>query len=220
MAKRGDRGKSLVNHHRQIKLYVEGGGEHQRDLADSCRRGFSEFFGKMGFLKHPRIIACGTRRQAYEDFCTAVKQANSEDLIFLLVDSEDPVSGNSPWDHLYQRKEDRWRKPSGVSDEQAHLMVQCMEAWFLADRDALVKYFKKGFSQAALPAVARPIEEISRYEAYDSLKKSTKDRGKNVYEKGRDSFGILGLIDPQKVTIASAWAKRLEDTLRKNLGSK
>ena len=32
----------------------------------------------------------------------------------------------------------------GATDEQAHLMVQCMEAWFLADRETLAAVFGRG----------------------------------------------------------------------------
>lgn len=49
----------------------------------------SESFEKAGLSgKMPSISACGGRRSAYEDYCTAIK--NGEAAV-LLVDSEAPV---------------------------------------------------------------------------------------------------------------------------------
>ena len=67
------------------------------------------------------------------------------------MDSEGPVAqGAGPWAHL--RARDGWIRPADATDENAHLMVQCMETWFLADRDNLADYFGHGFNPNALPA--------------------------------------------------------------------
>ena len=50
-----------------VKIYVEGGGD-TRALRTLCRRGFSEFFAKVGLRgRMPRIVASGGRRQAFDD---------------------------------------------------------------------------------------------------------------------------------------------------------
>jgi hypothetical protein len=55
-----------------IKLFVEGGGD-SKTLRTACREGFAEFLGKAGLKgSMPRIVACGGRGSAYNDFCTAV----------------------------------------------------------------------------------------------------------------------------------------------------
>lgn len=55
-----------------VRLYVEGGGENNKALRSACRRGFREFFLKAGLEGVlPRVIPCGGRQAAYEDFCTA-----------------------------------------------------------------------------------------------------------------------------------------------------
>ena len=91
----------------------------------------------------PRVIACGPRERAYDQFCTAIGQAEDDSFIVLLVDSEAAVAaGDSPWEHL--KKRDKWTQPSVAADDSAQLMVQCMEAWFVADRQSLSAYFGRG----------------------------------------------------------------------------
>jgi hypothetical protein len=73
---------------RTVKLFVEGGGD-RHNLRVECRAAFSEFLLKAGLAGYlPRIVACGSRHEAYGDYCTALR--NSEKAL-LLVDSEGPV---------------------------------------------------------------------------------------------------------------------------------
>jgi hypothetical protein len=73
-----------------VKLYVEGGGD-TTELKGACREGFRTFISKAGIIKRPRIVACGSRRDAFESYCTAI--ASWEEAL-LLVDSEDPLRPN------------------------------------------------------------------------------------------------------------------------------
>lgn len=195
-----------------VKVYVEGGGDTNA-LKTRCRQGFSEFFRKAGLEGcMPRIVASGGRQQAFDDFCTALNKAGEGDFIVLLVDSEAAVAnGSASWVHLKAR--DNWDKPATATDDNAYLMVQCMEAWFLADKDALAAYFGDGFNPGALPARA-DIENISKADIFTGLKAATgKCNKKGEYGKGRHSFDILSRIDPTKVIVASEHAKQLVDTL-------
>lgn len=71
----------------------------------------------------PRIVASGSRNDAFSDFCTALKSATTDDFTVLLVDAESPVeTENGAWDHLTRR--DGWVRPQGAGCESAHLMVQ------------------------------------------------------------------------------------------------
>src|SRR5271170_497820 len=126
------RRESLVNWH----VYVEGGGNHDRTLTE-CRRGFQLFFKKVVIGPMPRITACGGRDKAYKRFCGNLSGA------LLLVDSEGPIGSERVWDYLKTR--DGWEKPAGATEDQAHLMVQIMESWFLADKDTVTKYYGSGF---------------------------------------------------------------------------
>ena len=177
------------------------------------RRGFRLFLEKAGLEgSMPRIIACGSRTMAYDRFCTAQEQARADEFIVLLVDSEEGVEEDvEPWAFLERR--DRWDKPDGARDDNAHLMVQCMEAWFLADRDTLSQFFGHGFRANALPN--RPdVENIPKPDLYNALRGATRDSRKGEYGKGRHSFDLLAQLDPQRVVDASPYAKRLVDTLR------
>ena len=188
-----------------IKIYVEGGGD-RKDLKTRCRQGFSKFFEKAGFKgRMPGVVACGSRQNAYDNFCTAIKTAGDNDLPMLLVDSEDAVS-QSPWEHLKSR--DGWECPEGAQDKQAQLMVQVMESWFLADRTTLAQHFGQGFRESALPNQTK-IEEIAKQQVFDSLKSATRESRAGAYEKGKHSFEVLGKIDPAKVRSASPHTDRL-----------
>ena len=159
----------------------------------------------------PRVIACGSREEAFDKFRSALSAASDNDFVVLLVDSEGPVAeGAGPWLHLKNR--DNWDKPAGAMDENAHLMVQCMEAWFLADRDALASYFGKGFKEGSLPPQVE-VESVSKSDIEAGLKMATRDCKKRRYDKGSHSFGILAELDPDKVTGALPHAKRFINTL-------
>jgi hypothetical protein len=200
-----------------LYIFVEGGSNH-RALRMACRQGFKQFLEKANLKGHlPRIVASGARKNAYDDFCVALQQGKSA---MLLVDSEDPVTNESPWDHLWQRVDDQWRRPAGSTDGQCHLMVQCMETWLLADREGLRVFFGRGYDAAALPDIAISIETISKSSVYLALKNATKScKTKRCYAKGEHSFQLLGAIDPHRVISASKWAKRFVDAVKNEKGS-
>ena len=196
-----------------VKVYVEGGGDG-RELRARCRRGFRSFFEMTDLAgRMPRVIACGGRQSAYGKFREAHASRNAREFNVLLVDSEGPVAeGSGPWLHLKNR--DGWRKPDKATDENAHLMIQCMEAWFLADKDRLAEFFGRGFNRNALPG-NQNIEEVAKADVLNGLRYATrKCQPKGEYGKGRHSFEILSNIDPSKVQAASPHAERLIDTLR------
>lgn len=135
-----------------LHLYVEGGGNEgkRRGLKPECRRGFREFLLKADFDgRMPRIVACGSRGEAFDSFTTACSQGIAA---ALLVDSEGVVT-KAPVDHLKDR--DKWDISNDVDHGCIHLMVQCMENWLLADKEALAAYFGHGFRANALPANPR-----------------------------------------------------------------
>ena len=205
----------------KIKVYVEGGG-NVRELRSKCRKGFNSFFDKANLSgRMPQVIACGDRQNAYDKFEAALRSSGNQVFVALLVDSEGPVAeGAGPWRHLQTR--DNWDRPDGATEDNAHLMVQCMEAWFLADKDCLAAFFGRGFNRNALPGRS-DIEEIPKTDVLDGLKNATRQcQPKGAYGKGRHSFEILSGIDPAKVVaalphakrLALPHAKRLIDTLR------
>ena len=176
-----------------------------------------EFFSKAGLKgRMPSVIPCGPRGKAYHKFRTAIGEAKADDFIVLLVDSEAAVAASdSPWKHL--KKSDNWTQPSAAADDSAQLMVQCMEAWFVTDRQSLSVYFGRDFRAAALPA-RDDVEAITKRDLERTLKQATKScsKGKGTYRKGRHSFDLLGCLDPSKVMESSPHTRRLIDTLRRS----
>ena len=159
----------------------------------------------------PKVIVCGSREKALDKFRSAFTKATDNDFITLLVDSENSVAeGVGPWLHLKGR--DNWDKPADATDENAHLMVQCMESWFLADKEALARYFGADFNKNSLPGRLE-IEEVPKSDIEEGLKMATWQCKKGRYDKGSHSFGILAELNPDKVTEASPHAKRLITTL-------
>lgn len=201
-----------------MTIYAEGGnkpekGKKTKSLNILFGKGFKLFLERAGLGGHmPRVIACGGRDEAYKDFCTAM---NNDEQAFLLVDSEMPVtqdpSNANPWRII------KWNMPSSATPGHFHLMVQCMEAWFLADPDTLKHFFGNGFSERRLPPSTN-IETIAKEKIYDGLEKATGKTQKGKYSKGRHSFEILGKIDPQKVIGASPWARRFITGLKREMG--
>lgn len=209
-----------------VKIFVEGGGDDKSGII-ACQKGFSKFLEKAGLKgRMPRIVARGSRRNAYESFCTAI--ANGEEAL-LLIDSEAPVhascqSGDNPeqwnpWRHLKECPGDKWEKPAGAKDTDCHMMVQMMESWLLADRETLQEFYGQGFHTNALPPEASPVESLAKERVYNALAKASKDSKKGEYSKGKHSFELLGCISPQQVMHASPWAKRFVDAVRKKMDS-
>lgn len=206
---------------KKLFVYVEGGGKG-KDLPIRCQEGFHKFIAAAGVQNKPRVVACGTRRNAYDRYCTAIQNNQAA---LLLVDSEAPVhehhqpsrevpNGWKPWAHLLQC--DGWKQPPNSEDEHCHLMVQMMEHWFLADPEALSVVFKDGFNENALPKT-RPLEAISKDDLTKGLNKAIKGTAAKEYDKGRHSFDVLGKTNPIKVTAASPWAKRFIDVLKNSM---
>jgi hypothetical protein len=194
-----------------VRLYVEGGGD-SKTLRVQCRQGFSEFVRKAGLAgRMPRIVACGGRQDAYDSFRTACTQDSGGGSPMLLVDAEAPVSSAGAWEHLQSR--DGWVRPEQVRDDQCHLMVQCMEAWFLADRQAVAAYFGQGFRGGALPGNPQ-VEDIPKADVLEGLARAAGETTKQGYWKGRHSFELLALIDPTLVGSAAPFARRFLTALR------
>jgi hypothetical protein len=156
-----------------VRVYVEGGGDYKHnDTATTCRRGFQELFGKLGLPgRRLSVIACGSRLQTFNDFRKALRQQTG-DFVILLVDSEGPVVAPGAWAHFHAR--DGWQRPAGTIQDQAHLMVQCMEAWFLADREALIEFYGQGFWRVH----CRVSRTLSKYRSDPCLPFSNTHRNK------------------------------------------
>ena len=197
------------------KLYIEGGGNavrggrRRRDSLESrFRKGWKAFFEAADLGGRVKIVRGGGRKQTYKMFAAAVRNRSADTLPLLLVDSEGPVQpGHSPWQHLRARKEDGWNKPDEAREDQAFLMVQFMETWFLADKDGLRRYFGQRFRERAIKQWPN-LEAVPKETVLNALAQATAACGK-AYGKGKTSFELLECIDPARVRAACPHANDL-----------
>ena len=174
-------------------IYIEGGGD-SKELHILCRKGFRQLLERCGFSERmPRLVACGGRSSAYDDFKTA-HESNKAEYVAMLIDSEKPVSNpEETWDHL--RNCDRWERPDGADDEQVLFMTTCMETWIVADRDTLRQHYGSSLQESALPSLIS-LEQGNRQDIQEGLKRATRSCS-NAYQKGKRSFEILGKLKPE-----------------------
>ena len=97
-----------------------------------------------------------------------------------------------------------------------HLMVRCMESWFLADVSTLESFLGPG-CRAANVSRRHDIEQISKDDVFKQLESASRGSGKGAYRKGDHSFALLGLINPENVIARSPFAECLIDTLMSQL---
>ena len=144
---------------KSIQIFVEGGGSGKARA--QLRTGLGRFLKKVGVTC--RIVACGGRDAAFDDWKRATLSSQRGEIKLLLVDSEEPVvAGFTPWRHL-GTTDPSWQAPA-ESESQCHLMVQTMEAWFLADPEALAAYYGQHFGAKALPG-RENVEQIAKSDA-------------------------------------------------------
>lgn len=195
-----------------VYIYVEGGGDN-KDTLKRCRQGFATYCQKLAPPKRlPSIVACGGRQQAFKAFRTAVLGGQSGDFCVLLVDAEDRVSSTTCAAHLLSR--DGWTVPD-FNHCSVFLMVQAMEAWFLADREALAEFYDGGFVSKDLRGSPTDIEAVRKNDLEPCLKlasKATKTKGE--YHKTKHGFALVASIDPAKVEVASPHAAEFHQFLR------
>lgn len=194
----------------QVIVYVEGGGDtraHQAPL----REGFSKLFARvLGGRFRLRVVACGGRSRAFEDFQRGVR-LHPDARCILLVDSETAVTTVTKWEHLRQRRGDGWVRPKVVTEADLHFMVEAMETWLLADPDALKTYFAQGFNAKKL-SQSIDLESVSKRVIAEKLHQASAPSKRGLYTKS-DGFVLIGRIDPAKLRERCRHAAALFDEL-------
>lgn len=204
---------NLADHHQarhsEVRIYLEGGGRNNKALRLDLQQSMRAFLKRAGVNPLPKVIACGGRQATYDAFCKALGLSAKS---ILLVDSEGPLTEEFRWSHLSQR--DGWKKPTEATEEHCHLMVQQMESWFLADIEALERYYGKNFHKKSLPPNQHP-ETVDRRRLIQALEKASKETTKGSYSKGKHQCDILRGIDPERVRLSCPHCDKLFDICRK-----
>ena len=184
-----------------LKVIVEGGGNDQ-ETRTRCQRAFSKLTERAGFTgRMPKFVAGGGRRRAYDMFVTACEAGEP---CMLLIDSEGPVGAGSAWDHVRRREGDGWERPNGARDEDLHLMVECMEAWIVADVNTLRRKYGQRLNEAALPGRS-DVEQVPKRDLFAALARAS---GAGEYSKGKQAFELLEGVDPVVLRARCPWAER------------
>ena len=199
----------------EIRIYAEGGGD-RKDSKQQIRCGFGEFLRELRDLArqrriHWRIIAAGPRNSAFDDFMTAL-ETHPDAFNVLLVDSEAAVN-TAPWEHLAQR--DGWRV-TNVPADHCHFMVQSMEAWLIADVDALERFYGPNLQKSCIPDNPN-VEEIDKERLESALKDATRNTQKGCYHKIRHAAKLLELVNPDTVRSKATHCERLFTTINRLL---
>ncbi len=179
-------------------IYVEGGGDDNAQRS-RCREGFRRLLERVVTNgAQPRIIACGSRNEAFKSFKLACEKPEKDTTYLLLVDAEEPVSGeHGPWKHVATRRGDGWERPAEASDDSLHFMAVTTETWLIADPVALAAYYGKDFKKTALPT-APDLEGVPKSEVNAALARATKLTKKKRYEKSH-GWELVGKISPGAV---------------------
>ncbi|MBL1197816.1 MAG: DUF4276 family protein [Nostoc sp. GBBB01] len=229
-----------------IYIYIEGAGDEDdtelllrprpgfrsgirsgKETTTGLRPGFIKFFHELYDIAGENIkiflVMCGSRRDAYEDFKTAL-ESQPEAFNVLLIDAESSVDSTvRPWKHLKNRTEDHpWILDAvNFQDEQCHLMMQTMEAWFIADIDALKEFYGQKFKEDKIQRGIKQLQNVEKV-SKDTLKvwlvAATRHTEKGKYHKTKHAPKLLKLLDADKVRQASPYCDRLFTTLTAKMG--
>jgi len=196
---------------KEIRIFCEGGGDSSSTKA-ILRKGMSQFLGEMVKLARRKrlrwhLTLCGSRQSAYDDFVISLK-TYPHAFNLLLVDSESKVT-KKPWAHL--KDTDRWDS-SQTNDNHCHLMVQTMEAWLIADLEALKKFYGQSFNESAIPRTTE-VEQIPKSDLEPALKNASRHTSKGPYHKIYHAAKLLELLDTGKVRQVAPHCERLFRTL-------
>lgn len=181
----------------EIRIYIEGGG-NDNSSKTRIRRGLNSFLSPLLELARNQgcewsLILCGGRNNAFANFLLALRQ-HPNAFCILLVDSEGKVT-LPRWEHL--RRQDRWDIPD-LPEDHCHFMVRTIEAWLVADPEALASFYGQGFRRSALPQ-QEDVEAVEKDDLMAKLSRAVRDTSKGTYKKIDHCAEILKRLDRQKV---------------------
>jgi len=192
----------------KAKIYFEG----DNMLRSGFRVFFDKYFNHSG-KKIDKLIAC--QATPIEDFLDGIRDDSDTNSYHILLIDADVLPDNDYRKSVRETTE--WKKhcETEIDDNQLHFMVQLMEAWFIADKDALKAYFGEDFKTVKLPK-QQNVEEIPAKDVIRKLNEASRNTKRRTYSRDKAMHGsrILTLLDPHKVIEAAPHCKALFETLK------
>ena len=190
---------------------MEGGGSGA-DTKAALRQGTDALLGSLKQAARNKkmrwkLVPCGSRGEAFRRFRHAARNTGGA-IVLLLVDAEGPVA-MEPGGHLKAR--DGWDM-ADVGAGSVYLMVQTMEAWIVADAEALSQYYGRGFRAGLLPKAA-DLESVAKSEIERSLHRATEHTSKRRYHKIKHASDLPQRVDAEKVKARCGHRRRLFEEL-------
>jgi hypothetical protein len=200
----------------KVRIYVEGGP--QAIDANGLRRfrsGFKRHFERVDpRLEAIEVVAPGSTEQTIKRYAQGLKQYSDHSRVALLVDSDSPVTANSPAEHL-RAKLDSAKVPQDARTN-IFLMVQCMESWFATDATALKACFGDRLRENVLPRNP-DIEVVPKKDTLAKLAAAVKPTPAGRYQKIQHGAKILAELNPDTVAKRSRHASGLHAFLLRSL---
>ena len=188
----------------EIRIYFEGN--------KLLKSGFDVFFSGLratarGSGSSLELVAARDGPRDYRKAARSHRYPQAWNI--LLKDSEQPMP---------ERPDDLCRR-LGIDaqyKDQVFWMVELMEAWFLADREALASYYGNGFQRSAIGDTA-DVERIPKAEVMDRLKRATRETAKREYHKVKHAPFLLEKLDSGRVQARSEHCRKLFEAVTAKL---
>ncbi|HEX3149243.1 MAG TPA: DUF4276 family protein [Gemmataceae bacterium] len=202
---------------KQILVFIEGEGGGRTTskrgfLAGEFRKSWKQFLQPLAdhaTNKGIRRFQCiaGRGGSAVTDTFANPLPKDQGALRILIIDSEGPVADVSkPWAALNPKKRPKW-----ATDSDCYLMVQCLEAWLLADRDGLKAHFdrtKTCFNEKKLKKWPN-LEALDRKTVQRAISDATSSC-KNPYGHA-DGNVLIAIVDREKLKSLPAVTRLFRD---------
>jgi hypothetical protein len=186
----------------EIRIYFEGN--------KLLKNGFDTFFAelKTAAREAGSTLELIAAREGPRDYGKA-RRSHPNAWNILLKDSEQAMP-NDP----RQLCERHGIDPAFV--DRVFWMVELMEAWFLADRDGLWKYYGDGFLSNAIGDTAN-VERVPKAEVIERLKRATGGTRKGRYDKVRHAPFLLEKLNRDRVQACAPYCRRLFEVVTAKL---